>query len=133
MFDTWGGVLSPAMYREFSLRYLLQIAEALGHNRGPGDAVAPADPVRQGQRAVPGELADSGAEGVGVDWTIGLDDAARRRARQVALQGNLDPAALYANRTRSAQAGPRSTPTATATAVRARAMCSTSATGCRRT
>ena len=104
VFDTWGGVLSPAMYREFSLRYLLQIAEALGHNRGPGtgdrgpgDAKAPLILFGKGNAPYLEELADSGAEGVGVDWTIGLDDAARRVRGKVALQGNLDPAALYAN------------------------------------
>ena len=97
VFDTWGGVLSPAMYREFSLRYLLQIAEALGHNRGPGDAGAPLILFGKGNAPYLEELADSGAEGVGVDWTIGLDDAARRVRGKVALQGNLDPAALYAD------------------------------------
>ena len=104
VFDTWGGVLSPAMYREFSLRYLLQIAEALGHNRKPGtgdrepgDAGAPLILFGKGNAPYLEELADSGAEGVGVDWTIGLDDAARRVRGKVALQGNLDPAALYAD------------------------------------
>jgi uroporphyrinogen decarboxylase len=43
------------------------------------------------------ELAASGCEGLGVDWTVALEDAARRGAGRVALQGNLDPAMLYAS------------------------------------
>jgi uroporphyrinogen decarboxylase len=91
VFDTWGGVLSPAMYREFSLQYLVRIARELKRDDvplilfGKGNA-----PYLQ-------ELAGSGAEGVGVDWTIALDDAARRVQGKVALQGNLDPATLYGN------------------------------------
>ena len=95
VFDTWGGVLSPAMYREFSLRYLQRIAHELP--RGTGAETAPLILFGKGNGAYVDELASSGAEGVGVDWTIGLGDAARRAAGRVAIQGNLDPVTLYAS------------------------------------
>lgn len=93
VFDTWGGVLSPAMYREFSLPYLSRIAREL--ERGEGDARTPLILFGKGNAAYLPELADSGAEGVGVDWLIELEDAAKRTQGKVALQGNLDPATLY--------------------------------------
>jgi len=89
VFDTWGGVLSPAMYREFSLPYLTRIARKLER----GDA--PLILFGKGNAPYLEELAGSGAEGVGVDWLVELSEAARRTQGKVALQGNLDPAMLY--------------------------------------
>ena len=94
VFDTWGGVLSPAMYREFSLPYLVRIAKEL--ERGPADTRTPLILFGKGNAPYLEELAASGCEGLGVDWTVSLEDAARRTHGQVALQGNLDPATLYA-------------------------------------
>lgn len=94
VFDTWGGVLSPSMYREFSLRYLQRIAAELP--RGDGADHAPLILFGKGNDPYLEELAASGAEGVGVDWTIELGDAARRTGGKVAIQGNLDPVTLYA-------------------------------------
>lgn len=89
VFDTWGGTLSPSMYREFSLPCLTRIARELKRDGAPlilfGKGNAPHLEA----------LADCGAEGVGVDWTVTLEDAARRVGGKVALQGNLDPAMLY--------------------------------------
>ncbi|CAN5721558.1 uroporphyrinogen decarboxylase [soil metagenome] len=93
VFDTWGGVLSPAMYREFSLPYLVRIARDL--ERGTGGERAPLILFGKGNAAYLEELAASGAEAVGVDWLIELGDAARRTGGKVALQGNIDPATLY--------------------------------------
>ncbi|MFT3669264.1 MAG: uroporphyrinogen decarboxylase [Pseudoxanthomonas sp.] len=93
VFDTWGGVLSPAMYREFSLPYLQRIAREL--QRGDGAERTPLILFGKGTAAYLEDLAASGAEGVGVDWLIELGDAARRTGGKVALQGNLDPATLY--------------------------------------
>jgi len=94
VFDTWGGVLSPSMYREFSLRYLQRIAAELP--RGEGNDRAPLILFGKGNAPYVADLANSGAEAVGVDWTIELGDAARRTGGKVALQGNLDPVTLYA-------------------------------------
>ena len=91
VFDTWGGVLSPAMYREFSLPYLSRIAGALK---------SPAAPVilfGKGNAPHLDDLFASGADAIGVDWTVTLEDAARRAQGRVALQGNMDPAMLYGN------------------------------------
>ncbi|MCE4075074.1 uroporphyrinogen decarboxylase [Stenotrophomonas acidaminiphila] len=93
VFDTWGGVLSPAMYREFSLPYLARIAHEL--ERGQGAQRTPLILFGKGTGQYVAELAATGAEGVGVDWTISLEDAARATAGKVALQGNLDPTTLY--------------------------------------
>ncbi|MFS8136621.1 MAG: uroporphyrinogen decarboxylase family protein, partial [Thermomonas sp.] len=91
VFDTWGGTLSPSMYREFSLPYLTRIAREL-----PRDA-APLILFGKGNAPYLEDLADSGTQGLGVDWTVTLEDAARRTAGRVAVQGNLDPAILYAS------------------------------------
>jgi uroporphyrinogen decarboxylase len=93
VFDTWGGVLSPAMYREFSLPYLTRIAREL--QRGEGADRTPLILFGKGNAPYLEALAASGCEGVGVDWTVTLEDAARRTGGKVALQGNLDPATLY--------------------------------------
>ncbi len=93
VFDTWGGVLSPAMYREFSLPYLQRIAREF--DRGQGSERTPLILFGKGTAAYLEDLADSGADGVGVDWLIELGEAARRTQGKVALQGNLDPATLY--------------------------------------
>ena len=93
VFDTWGGVLSPAMYREFSLPYLKRIASEL--KRGEGAQRTPLILFGKGNGPYLSELADSGAEALGVDWLTTLEDAAWRCKGKVALQGNLDPATLY--------------------------------------
>jgi uroporphyrinogen decarboxylase len=95
VFDTWGGVLSPAMYREFSLRYLKRIAQELP--RGEGADRTPLILFGKGNGAYVEEMAATGTEGVGIDWTVDLGDAARRTSGKVALQGNLDPVTLYAS------------------------------------
>ena len=93
VFDTWGGVLSPAMYREFSLPYLQRIAQEL--QRGDGAERTPLILFGKGTAAYLEDLSATGAEGVGVDWLVELGEAARRTGGKVALQGNLDPATLY--------------------------------------
>ena len=95
VFDTWGGVLSPSLYREFSLPCLQRIAREL--DRGEGDGRAPLILFGKGNAPYLEELADSGTDAVGVDWLVGLGEAARRTGGRVALQGNLDPATLYAS------------------------------------
>jgi len=95
VFDTWGGVLSPALYREFSLPYLTRIARELPRGINTPEH-APLILFGKGNGTYVAELAASGAEAVGVDWTISLHEAARAAQGRVAIQGNLDPAVLYA-------------------------------------
>src|SRR5579884_3781325 len=94
VFDTWGGLLAPAMFREFSLRYLAQIARSIqSHN------VASRVPLilfSKGANAHLEALADTGCAALGLDWTISLGAARARVGARVALQGNLDPAVLHA-------------------------------------
>ena len=91
VFDTWGGTLGPAMYREFTLPYLTRIARELK------DIGVPVILFGKGNAPHLDDLFASGADAIGVDWTVTLEDAARRANGRVALQGNLDPAILYGN------------------------------------
>jgi uroporphyrinogen decarboxylase len=91
LFDTWGGLLSAAAYREFSLTPMRGVLARLGP--GPRGQV-PTIVFTKGGGAWLEEIAECGASGVGLDWTI---DIARARAAvgdRVALQGNLDPLVL---------------------------------------
>jgi uroporphyrinogen decarboxylase len=87
LFDTWGGLLSPAAYRRFSLAPMRSILGAL-----PADI--PSVVFTKGAYASLSALAESGAACIGLDWTADLGDARRRYGAQVAFQGNLDPLAL---------------------------------------
>ncbi|HEX6614172.1 MAG TPA: uroporphyrinogen decarboxylase, partial [Rhodanobacteraceae bacterium] len=95
VFDTWGGLLSPAMFGEFSARYLARIAALLRENVRAREV--PLILFSKGANAHLETLADSGCAALGVDWTITLDDARRRVGDRVALQGNLDPAVLLSS------------------------------------
>jgi uroporphyrinogen decarboxylase len=95
VFDTWGGVLAPPLYREFSLRYLTRIAQELP--RGEGAERTPLILFGKGNAPYLEELAASGADALGVDWLVSMAEARRRCGDKVALQGNLDPAVLYAS------------------------------------
>lgn len=95
VFDSWGGMLAPAMFAEFSARYLAQIAALLR-----ADARARGIPLilfAKGANASLEILADSGCAALGLDWTLTLDEARHRVGDRVALQGNLDPATLLAS------------------------------------
>ncbi|HET7266649.1 MAG TPA: uroporphyrinogen decarboxylase [Oleiagrimonas sp.] len=95
IFDSWGGMLAPGMFREFSLRYLARITEQL-----KADAHARELPIILFSKGANGHLealADTGCAALGVDWTIDIGDARQRVGERVALQGNIDPAILRAD------------------------------------
>ena len=94
LFDTWGGILAPRAYREFSLAYMSRIVAGL--TREAEKRPVPVILFTKGGGAWLEDIAASGCDAVGVDWTVDLGDARRRVGARVALQGNLDPATLYA-------------------------------------
>jgi uroporphyrinogen decarboxylase len=94
VFDTWGGALTPADYREFSLRYMKQIVD--GVTRESEGRRVPVILFTKGGGQWLADMADSGCDALGVDWTTDLADARRVVQGRVALQGNLDPSVLYA-------------------------------------
>ncbi|MBM5812900.1 MAG: uroporphyrinogen decarboxylase [Gammaproteobacteria bacterium] len=94
LFDTWGGVLTPAAYREFSLAYMQRIVAGLTRERA--GARVPVILFTKGGGAWLERMAGTGADALGVDWTTDLAAARRQTGGRVALQGNLDPAVLRA-------------------------------------
>jgi uroporphyrinogen decarboxylase len=103
LFDTWGGVLTPAQYEEFSLRYMAQVVDALTR-KSEGRRV-PNIIFTKGGGAWLAKIAAIGCDAVGVDWTTDLKEAREAVGGRVALQGNLDPAALFSTpQTLSAEA-----------------------------
>ncbi|WP_417355469.1 uroporphyrinogen decarboxylase [Gallaecimonas pentaromativorans] len=94
IFDTWGGVLSGPAYREFSLKYMEKIVAGLIREH-EGRRV-PVVLFTKGGGLWLEDIAASGCDAVGLDWTIDIADARRRIGDKVALQGNMDPSMLYA-------------------------------------
>lgn len=93
IFDTWGGVLSPANYQAFSLHYMQMIVDGLTR-QADGRKVPVVLFTKNGGQWLD-LMADTGCDGLGVDWTTNLADARQRTGNRVALQGNLDPSVLY--------------------------------------
>ncbi len=94
VFDTWGGALSHAAFEEFSLAYSRQVLQGL--TRTAAERVVPRVLFTKGGGLWLEGLAQSGADALGIDWQTHLGDARRRVGAQVALQGNMDPMALFA-------------------------------------
>ncbi len=95
IFDTWGGILTPRDYREFSLRYMARIIEGL--TREAEGRRVPVILFTKGGGAWLEDMAETGADALGLDWTIDIGEARRRVGDKVALQGNMDPCVLYAS------------------------------------
>lgn len=95
IFDTWGGALAPANYREFSLAYMERVVQGLTRE-SEGRRVPSILFTKNGGQWLHW-MAQSGCDGLGVDWTTDLGDARRMVEGRVALQGNLDPCVLYAS------------------------------------
>ena len=93
IFDTWGGILSDAAFGEFSLQYITQIINGLTKTDADGNAIPVIVFVKGGGLWLE-QMAQSGADALGLDWTVNIKDALRRVGDKVALQGNFDPFAL---------------------------------------
>ena len=94
VFDTWGGILSPTQYRAFSLAYAERALQ--GIEGRAADRRIPAVLFTKGGGQWLEAMAETGYDALGLDWTTDLGDARRRVGDRFALQGNLDPQALYA-------------------------------------
>jgi len=94
LFDTWGGTLSAAEYREFSLPYMRRVVESIIRERN-GERV-PNILFTKGGGAWLEAIAETGCDAIGVDWTVEMGQARARVGHRVALQGNLDPQVLLA-------------------------------------
>jgi uroporphyrinogen decarboxylase len=95
IFDTWGGVLTPPDYAAFSLQYMQQIVNGL--TRESAGQKVPVILFTKGGCQWLEAMADTGADALGIDWSTDLGVARKRVGDRVALQGNLDPAVLYAS------------------------------------
>ena len=95
IFDTWGGSLSAASYREFSLEYIQRVLSQL--KRSSGATRVPVIVFTKGGAPWLERIAATGCDCVGLDWSVDLGDARRRIGAGTALQGNLDPAVLLAS------------------------------------
>ena len=94
IFDTWGGSLSAAAYQEFSLAYLQRIIAGLTKSR---DGLrVPNIVFTKGGGLWLEDIAATGCDAVGLDWTCDIGTARARVGCKVALQGNLDPMTLFA-------------------------------------
>ena len=90
IFDTWGGILDTEQYLDMSLRYMERILEHLA-------ASVPDTPVilfTKGGGKWLENMAETGCQAIGIDWTVKIGEARKRVGDRVALQGNLNPASL---------------------------------------
>ena len=87
LFDSWGGLLGPADFETFSLKYIRQIVAAVKDE-------APVIVFAKGAWFALEEMAATGAAGLGVDWCIKPEQARAYAGTDVTLQGNFDPARL---------------------------------------
>jgi uroporphyrinogen decarboxylase len=89
LFDSWAGALSAADYR----------ASVLPHSEAVLSAVSEVPRIHfgVGTGELLGLMRQAGADVVGIDWRVPLDEAARRLGAGAVVQGNLDPALLFAD------------------------------------
>jgi uroporphyrinogen decarboxylase len=90
VFDSWGGMLSPVDYQEFSWRYMQQIVDAL---KDETQVIV----FGKGCWYALGDMAKSGASAIGVDWTCSARNARYLTGGNVTLQGNFDPSRLLSS------------------------------------
>jgi uroporphyrinogen decarboxylase len=96
IFDSWGGILPPKEYLEFSLHYTRTIIASL-----PSDI--PVILYTKNSGVCLEEIAQSGCRAVGIDWTVDIQQAKKRTKEKVIIQGNMDPAVLLSSPARIEQ------------------------------
>ena len=92
IFDSWGGALSTPHYKEFSLAYMQKIVDQL--TREKDGARIPVILFTKGGGLWLNDIAATGCDAVGLDWTIDIGTARKQVGDKVALQGNMDPAVM---------------------------------------
>ncbi len=103
IFDSWGGALADGAFQEFSLAYIRRVLSALRTERDETEGGVtrtvrvPSIVFTKGGGLWLEEIAGSGCDAVGVDWTVNLGQARLRVGGRCAIQGNLDPMALFAS------------------------------------
>jgi uroporphyrinogen decarboxylase len=97
IFDSWGGIVSPGDFREYPLRYAKQVIAEVRASRAYAAKPVPIIYFVNGCAPYLEDYKTSGADVLGVDWRVGIDEVRRRVGEGVALQGNLDPGALFAS------------------------------------
>src|SRR3954453_12975806 len=98
LFDSWAGVLSAADYAGRVLQDSRAVFDGLRAGRVGGAEDGPRIHLGGGTGELVPPIGDAGADVVGLDWRLPLDEAAPRVGPGYALQGNLDPAVLLADR-----------------------------------
>ncbi|MCX8582282.1 uroporphyrinogen decarboxylase [Gilliamella sp. B3482] len=98
IFDTWGGVLSHESYRAFSLHYMELILSQLKRGKKSQNITSyvPVTLFTKGGGLWLDTISKSRADAIGVDWTVDLNQIEQKG--KIAIQGNLDPSILYANK-----------------------------------
>jgi uroporphyrinogen decarboxylase len=94
IFDTWGGILSPSDFEEFSLQYITKIISLIRRKTEPIILFV------KGVNYDPTNLTSTGAHVLGLDWTVDIGKVRNIVQGKTALQGNMDPTILYANKER---------------------------------
>lgn len=89
VFDSWAGILPPDQYKEFSLKYISKICDAIHE--------VPKTIFAKGAFFARSEMATLNCETIGLDWNMGIVESRQLIGPNKTLQGNLDPAALYGN------------------------------------
>ena len=87
LFDSWAGILPPEHYREFSLKYISEICDAITE--------VPVTVFAKGAFFAREEMSKLNCETIGLDWNMGIEESRKMIGEGKTLQGNLDPAALY--------------------------------------
>ncbi len=94
LFDTWGGLLGENQFKEFSLKYMKQIVQGL-HDKYPE---LPIILFTKGGGNCISEIAKTGCNVVGLDWTVNIANAIKNIGHLCSLQGNLDPSVLLGDK-----------------------------------
>ena len=95
IFDSWGGALADGAYQQFSLSYMQKVVSLL--KREVDGVKIPAIVFTKGGGHWAEEIAAIGADAMGLDWTANLGKIRALVGHKMALQGNIDPAVLFAN------------------------------------